>query len=689
MKQGILLFIFFWSFFSFFSSGIVESQDGLQYLTIARQMYYHQTVAMPEAKYPLDNMHMNVTAGRDGKDFAPTGLGFSLAYIPAVALEDLFNRVAGLSPTPNFPLDNDWPIMLFGSMTNAFFGALFVVVFFYYLRTFNFTQKTSFLLAFALFVSSNLFVYAKFGYAHLMFTSFLFLAFFCIRKYSLSTKRFWLFLAGSAYGVVIISYNPTFLFALPALGLYYLASVNWKKINNFAGKAKTLGLDFIFGFVGVAPWMGLYGLFNWIRFGGATSSGYGSGGIALPTLPPAFVAFEGMWGLLLSPGKSIFLFTPILLLPILFWFRLRREWWPEIIAGLTLFFVYLYFIGSLVGGVDYYPWHGESSFGPRYMLPMLPLALLVAALLYRRLTKWNKLLVFWPIVAFGFIVEMVGILVPYQVRFGGLEYQIYLNGERITYNEYANFIPRWSPLYSMSKRLARKILEIPTQYFSHNPVVLADGASGPMITREKTVWRELKPLAVLQVNDSKIEELRFNFVHQVASPSATFSTQMDAVVDGKSVASIVLPPNSHGEFKINKRDISQWPEQFVIETSFVGTASAELNNHWTFLESIVADNQQVSIMPYQYPYVSRVSERLDGQKYIYWGEENRKLWDLWMMRAIIFENTLDLWWLRPFHYWDLPKGFFGSLFLGNLIILIGSGLGLKNSIKPGKNSKIR
>jgi len=82
-------------------------------------------------------------------------------------------------------------------------------------------------------------------------------------------------------------------------------------------------------------------------------------------------------------------------------------------------------------------------------------------------------------------------------------------------------------------------------------------------------------------------------------------------------------------------------------------------------------------MPYQYPYVSRISEKLQGQQYNYWGGSNRRLWDLWMMRAIIFENTLDLWWLRPLHYWDLPKKFFAGLFLGNVVVFVGTGLWLR------------
>jgi len=677
MKLATILFFFFWSFFLFFSSGIVESQDGLQYLAITRQMYYNHSVAMPDAKYPLDNIHMNVNIGRDGRDYAPTGLGFSLAYLPAVVLEDVFNRLAGLSPTQNFPLDNDWPIMLFGSMTNAFYGALFVTVFFYYLRTFTFDKKTALLLSFVLFISSNLFVYTKFGYAHMMFVSFLLLTFFCIRKYRLSLKRYWLFIAGTAYGIVIISYNPTFFLPLPALGLYYLGSLHWEKLKTRTLILKNVGLDAMWGVVGVLPWVLLYAYFNLIRFGGPASSGYGGGGVPIPPVPPAFVLFEGVWGLLLSPGKSIFLFTPILLIPILFWFKLQRKWWPELIAGLTLFFVYLYFIGSIVGGVDYYPWHGESCFGPRYMLPIIPFVLLIAALLYRRLSKWQKLLAFWPIVVFGILVEMVGILVPYQVRFGGLEYQIYLNGERITYNEYANFMPRWSPLYSMSKRLARKILEIPTQYFVSNPLTLLDGASGPMITREKTVWRELRPIAVAQVNDHEIDQLEFSFVHQVGSPSAEYSAEITATADGMPIADVVLLPDSHGRFKISKDDIKQWPEQIILQTNYVGTSSAELNNHWIFLESISADDNLVSLMPYKYPYVSRVSQQLSDQQYNYWGGSNSKLWDLWMMRAIIFENTLDLWWLRPLHYWDLPKKFFAGLFLGNVVVFVGTGLWLK------------
>jgi len=677
MKKNLYIFLFFWSFFSFFSSGIVESQDGLQYIAITRQMYYNHTVAMPDAKYPHDNIHMNVNIGRDGKDFAPTGLGFSLAYLPAVVIEDIINRTAGLSPTQNFPLDNDWPIMLFGSMTNAFFGALFITIFFHFLRSFQFSERTALLLAFALSISSNLFVYTKFGYAHLMFTSFSLLAFFCIRKYRLTLRRYWLFLAGTAYGIVVISYNPTFFFLLPALGFYYLTSLPWKKYTSPIILLKNTAQDLFWGALGLIPWIVLYSYFNWIRFGDAASSGNGGGGVPIPPIPPAFVLFEGLWGLLFSPGKSIFLFTPILILPILFWFKLERKWLPEIITGSILLIVYLYFIGSFVGGTDYYPWHGESSFGPRYLLPVIPFGLLIAALLYRKLTKMHKRLVFWPVILFGLLVQLVGVLIPYQVRFAGLEYQIFLNGERITHNVYGNFIPRWSPIYSMSKRLVRKTLEIPEQYLVRTKVKVIDGALGPMITREDEVWRELKPIALVKVGDQSVEKLEFSFVHQIASPSAEYPARVSVIQQGKTLASVTMPVDTHGNFRINYDSELNDSGEIILETGYVGTSSATLDNHWIFLKEIMADDTPVSLLPHQYPYVSRVSEKLLGQNYTYWGESNRKLWDLWMMRAIVFENTLDLWWLRPLHYWDLPKSFYGALFVWNSLVLTVSGYWLR------------
>ena len=64
----------------------------------------------------------------------------------------------------------------------------------------------------------------------------------------------------------------------------------------------------------------LVGAYNAVRFGSPAETGYGETAQAFTT--PLYI---GLYGLLLSPGKSVFLYAPILLAAIFGWFPLRRR----------------------------------------------------------------------------------------------------------------------------------------------------------------------------------------------------------------------------------------------------------------------------------------------------------------------------------------------------------------------------
>ena len=683
-RKIIAFFLFSWSTLLFISSGIVESQDGLQYLTIARQIYYHQTFAMPTAKYPLDNIHMNTQLGRDGVEFSPTGLGYSVALLPAVAIEDVFNKLAGISYTDKFPLDNDWPIMLFGSMTNSFFGAVFIVTFYLFLKSFKYADAQSIFLSLFLFFSSNLVVYSKHSFAHMMFVTALWLSFFLLRKYRLTQKIRYLSAAAAAFGVLILSYNPTFMLTVPALGIYYLFSVPWKKLKTLKKKFFILFRDILIAIISVAPFTAVYLWFNWVRFGNGASTGYGSGSfVSVPVVTQAFVAYEGIWGLLFSPGKSVFLFTPVLLLLIIFWFKIRKEYIPEIVTGSLISVIYIYFIGTLVGGPDYFPWHGEASFGPRYLLPILPFGLLLVALLYRELTKLQKMYVFVPIASMGILIQLVGIVIPYQVRFSGFQYDLMLNGHRITYDTYANLIPRFSPLYTMSKWFIKKTLAIPEYYIFPPHVKFIDGIHG-ILPSSSGDLRQLEQHSALFLDKSvstlPIQVPITNYTASSSANNAGYEIQIDANEKGQKIAGTSVASQSSSILEIPQTNSSI---DRIIELTYryIGTSSAQVANQYVFASNISAGGSKQELENYSYPYVSPVSNKLFGEKYYFWGNDNSKLWDLWNMRSIIYVHTYDLWWLRPYHYWDLPKNFYMILFLGNATICIGSAVFLKRLVE--------
>ena len=164
-------------------------------------------------------------------------------------------------------------------------------------------------------------------------------------------------------GLIALSslFRPTTLLALP-----FIAK---------AARGKSRGLIACALIVGV----GLFGLvtYNWARFGSPLKSGYPPGNLSVPLL-------TGLSVLFFSPGRSIFAYSPILLLAIPgAWFFFKRD---KPMALLCLFFILAH--GLIVACWGPLGW--GLSWGSRLMTLTLPVfGILIAATMeqiWRR--KW-------------------------------------------------------------------------------------------------------------------------------------------------------------------------------------------------------------------------------------------------------------------------------------------------------------
>ncbi|OGJ16592.1 MAG: hypothetical protein A2632_00835 [Candidatus Pacebacteria bacterium RIFCSPHIGHO2_01_FULL_46_16] len=681
-KFLIKYFCFCFAFFVFFSSGYVDSQDGLQYLAVSRRMYYDHTFEMPIASFDTDdNIHMSTIIGKDGKIYSITGLGYSLALLPAVVLEHLLSIVAKTAPIAAFPLQHDWPVLLFASMSNAFFGALLTIGMYKFLRELEFDHKKSVYLSFLLILTSNLFIYTKHTFAHMLFTSFLLWTFYLIKKHSLTRKKTYLLFAGLAYGVVVISYNQTFIFAAPALVLYYfLLNKKQPALQEFLLSVKK-GFYVV---LGIIPFFLVYVVFDKLRLAATGLETISASAAAQITqFPPAYVIFEGIWGLLLSPGKSIFLFSPVLLILVLFWHRLEKKWTPEIISFGVLFLTYLWFISTLLGGTDYLVWHGDSSWGPRYMVATLPFLLLLVALIFKEMTKSERKIVFYPLVVLGMWVNLMGSSLPYQIRFAGLQTDTFFNGRNFTVYEYGNLIPRYSPVFLQSKKFIRRLIELPNLY-SHGDynVRLIDGFEYPFNTGWMN-WREVLPRATILFdvpNGTNIDQLSLQIKNFQIDKSSSYSAELRFAINDVEImpvprAVIAIEEEANLMLDVSDIDLEKTDNRLNILANFTSTSSAQLEERQVlFLQLLRVNAEQQNIETLDYPYVSPISKRLSNIDYSYWGKIQSNPWAIWHMHSGIYEKVFDFWWLRPLHYWDLPKKIFGLLFVIDVSTIIYFGI---------------
>jgi len=156
--------------------------------------------------------------------------------------------------------------------------------------------------------------------------------------------------------------------------------------------------------VGLAIFLGT----NQWRFGNPLDSGYGevTGGLFGASMP------MGVAGLLFSPGRGLLWMAPLLVLAPLGLWRLRAD--GERMTGRVLAALALAVVLPVAGMQG---WHGAWTYGPRYLLPLLPfLWVAVAASL-----SWAEDAVLGRVLAVGLVglglmVQLPAVLVDHNAH---------------------------------------------------------------------------------------------------------------------------------------------------------------------------------------------------------------------------------------------------------------------------------
>lgn len=693
-KLTIAYFFSLFFLLSFFVSGVVDSQDGFQYLAVARNIYYKGKPSSPPNEFDLrKNVYMSTTIGKDGDSYAYTGLGYSLALVPAVAITDLVYKIYQVSPSIYFPLENDWLLPLMASFTNVFLGALLGTTLFLYFQKLKLSVRQAILMSLVAIFATNLFVYTKHAMAHMMFITFLVISFYQLKLFAELAKKRHLFFSGASLGVVMITYNATYLLTLPPYVLYYLLLT--KPAFNLPSFIKNIRRVLLIG-LGLLPFFLVYKWFESSRtFSGLSmSSPVFLSSFARGRLlkVPTTIFFEGLYGQLLSPGRGFFLYSPVLLLIGIFWSKLRKIFLPEILVALSFFVIYLLFYGSLfsVGqpgqGITSM-WTGESSWGPRYLTPIIPFAMLVVGGIYTKLRKTQRVLIFLPLVIAGLYIELLGVLMPYQIKYHDLNRNFVVNQTEFTMYDYVNLIPRYSPVMMMSRKLVKLIDSFPKtfQHGSYN-VRFWDGIDFPFNVGPER-WRSVEGRGYIRFDnrdDQPVRSLSLGVInHVMGETKSPVTVIFKTNGDSASQKTVVLKPRERAviEVPVNEKILINKDNLLEISSSF-GDKKAEKEKTQIFaIISLAVNETVVNLESIDVPYVSSLGPAIMGITYQTYGGLIIDPWKYWEMHTQMFERLPDFWWIRNLYYWDVPKSFILSLLGFNLMVFFVSLLVLKKSLK--------
>jgi len=124
---------------------------------------------------------------------------------------------------------------------------------------------------------------------------------------------------------------------------------------------------------------------------------------------------KGVFGLLLSPGVGLFVYTPVLMMSIVAFPWFLKRWKVEGALILALFAVRMAFFAR------YWSWDGGATWGPRFLVPLIPLMLVPVAFLPRDRRIEIATIV---LAAVGVAIQLLGQLVPYGLYYGTIVPQL-------------------------------------------------------------------------------------------------------------------------------------------------------------------------------------------------------------------------------------------------------------------------
>jgi FtsH-binding integral membrane protein len=418
---AVRLFVAFVLVYLGTAKGILEEVDDFAMLRLTQAIVDNHSFAVPEDT-------PGASQGLGGQYFTRYGLGQSLIGIPFylvgsalqidVPTHDVFDPHGFVLATPLAIA-----MTLVGTLsTAATVGLLFLAA-----RASGFSAAASVAGAVGLGLGTFAWFYARTFMSEPPSMLCALLGVYGMLRYP---ARRWLIVSGvGCGGLLLLRVGNAVL--LPPLGLWLLWCMRSERSRD-----RSIGPILAWA-IPIAVALVVIGAYNAVRFGSPLQTGYRAVTEAFNI--PVLV---GLYGLLLSPGKSVFLYAPITLAGAVGWFTLRRHhpalaWTVAAMSALYLLFY---------AGYDW--WYGGGPWAVRFLTVILPFAGLgLAALLSRPLGPLGIGTIAALALA-SFAVQIVSVAVPY------LPYDAVMEQDPVTFDRML-----WHPAFSPLVVDARALLQ--------------------------------------------------------------------------------------------------------------------------------------------------------------------------------------------------------------------------------------
>ncbi len=379
MRLPMAVFLILSGFYLLTMSGHTYSSDEETMLAVTRGLIERGDVAVVvEDGAPVSALR----PGRDGRVYSPYGVLLSLLAIPLHLLGTL------IAPSG---LQADYASRFATTMLNCLLTAATCAILVQWTRRLGATDGWALMLALLYGLATFAWTYARTFFseplAALLILGATERAWSAFRVNSPGAQQKTLFVSGLLAGLLPATRIAAAI-ALPVIGLYVL----WETLKTWSTKHESTAKrvchrrgaasaeenpasrqsnvsGLIIWIAGLLPGFALAGWYNLARFGTLFASGYGSEAFQFTT-PLA----EGLFGLLLSPGKSVFLYALPLLLAFPGGFALWRRG-----ERTTVLVIAALFLSHLLLYARWGQWPGGGVWGPRFLLPVVAPVMVLAA----------------------------------------------------------------------------------------------------------------------------------------------------------------------------------------------------------------------------------------------------------------------------------------------------------------------
>lgn len=412
---AVWLFLFLFSVYFLFQSGELFSSDGEIMYQTTEQLALHNSI---DLKY--DSGLPSILPGVDGKFYSKYGLGQPLLSVIAYDAGRVFHKLF-------FPDANGRDLSHFlVSMLNAVLTPLTAIVLYFFARRLFNSTRLAIVLALLYGICTSAWPYAKFYFSEPLYTLCVLSSFYALYRVSSGgawdpaaqsvtddapstgwRRAAWLSLSGLLAGYLILT-KVSGAVLLPVIVAYGVYVSLWSHGQGEAYRRpllqkavlRRLALDALY-FVIPLVIVGIVLLWhNYARFGNPFDNGYSDETYSTPFL-------VGFYGLLFSSGKSIFLYSPVILLaPFAFRRFFRHRPVEAVLFAVVIGATILYYS-------PWWAWYGGWGWGPRFMVPILPFMVLLAGAAFR--IRWVAIFTVVILVPWSIFMQVLGATVDFNV----------------------------------------------------------------------------------------------------------------------------------------------------------------------------------------------------------------------------------------------------------------------------------